>query len=158
MELAEIPVERPSPPVAPTPLTYRILSPDQWPAILEIAEALGKADMIPPPETAGCAVAETTLEDGSTVIVGFLLFQLAFHMEPLVIHPQYRGTVNFLRLVETLESELPPATPYYVFSPSKQISGMCKLNGMDAHNFRVWSKSIPLPADIPVSDIPPERE
>lgn len=136
MELAEIPVVAPA-----THITYRILSPDQWPAILEIAEALGKADMIPPPETAGCAVAETTLEDGSTVIVGFLLFQLAFHMEPLVIHPQYRGTVNFLTLVSTLESELPPATPYYVFSSDKEISTLCQSHNMIPIPHRIWYKA-----------------
>ena len=64
-------------------------------------------------------------------IVGVLFFQLAFHLEPLVIEQPY---VNFLRLQSVIEEAAFAGNgkvPYYCFTDgNEKMNRICELGGM----------------------------
>ena len=115
------------------PLVYRTLLPEEWDKLDPIRPHM-EGPLPTDPTTASCVVAENDKGD----IVGFLFMQMQFHMEPINIHPQYRGKVNFKRLVSTLLSTTPDGFPYFVFSPSPRIGKMCRSVGMERKPWHVW--------------------
>ena len=122
-------------------MNYRILPPEEWPRLKDLIGDLGT---IPPPETAVVAVAEN--DEGQ--LSGCLFLQLALHMEPLVIAPDARGQVNFLRLTRLLESSITGQLSngnlvgYYVHATQGTTASMAELNGMKLTNCLLYEKII----------------
>ncbi len=113
-------------------MNYRMLTAEEWPSLDSLVNGQGP---VPSPEVAVAAVAETDEGD----IVGVLFVQMVFHMEPLAIHPDYTGKVNFKKMQEILEEQVGTA-PYYAFSDSPVVGKMCKHVGMKQLPYRVWHK------------------
>ncbi len=114
-------------------INYRMLTAEEWPTLDSLVNGQGP---IPSPEVAVAAVAE---DDG--VVVGVLFVQMVYHMEPLAIHPDYTGKVNFKKLQEMLEEKVGTA-PYFAFSDSPVVGKMCKHVGMKQLPYRVWTKEV----------------
>jgi hypothetical protein len=124
-----------------SPLRYRILNPEEWHRLLEIYP---DDQQLPSPEVASAVVAEH-----DDHIVSVLFLQLAFHMEPMIINPNYRSRVNFLRLVSTLETAFGKALPegqsgiYYVSAPKdSRIPAMARTAGMQSLDQELWAKVV----------------
>lgn len=118
-------------------MTYRLLHPAEWGRLTAIFEKHGQLGSLPTPEAAMAAVAENT--DGE--IVGVLMFQLAFHMEPLILVTPH---ASFLRLSETIEKAVAEkkGLSYYCFSDSNVVDGMAEKAGFSKTAFSVWKKEV----------------
>ena len=122
-------------------LQYEMLAPEDWKELETLDPPIGP---IPHP---GLSAACVVRDQGELIAVMFL--QMVFHMEPLYIRENKRGSVSFLRMSRVLEQSLLDAIPpghvsgYYVFSPNAKIGKMCKLGGMTQHtDWKVWQKVI----------------
>ena len=102
-------------------MNYRLLTPDEWPKL----EPLFGDHPLPSPEASAIAVAE----DDNQTIVGLLVLQLQWHLEPLVItNPQ----VNFLRLKSILDNQLQSIGGgcYYAFADTDKVARMAEHAGL----------------------------
>jgi len=79
-------------------LTYRLLKPEEWERLKGLAD---NDDWIPHPGASAVMVAEA---DGQ--IIGFLVAQLAIHVEPLWITPGARGGATMARLWHEMQRHL----------------------------------------------------
>lgn len=117
-------------------MTYRILTPEEWPLLHVFVN--GNGFPVPDPSIANAAVAE----DEAGNIVGCLFLQLVAHMEPLVID---KPGVNFLRLQKVLEDQVRSSDVrigYYSLSGTPKIARMCEKMGMELLPYAVWRKDI----------------
>ena len=117
----------PAPAAAPERrgLEYRLLTPEEFELLRPRFEEFG----FEPPTPEG-AVVSAALRDEE--LVGFLVLQLAYHLEPLWIAPEERGRVSWLRLAEPI-NELcarAPGMEYYTLAPSAQVARICEHGGM----------------------------
>ena len=73
-------------------------------------------------------------------IAGLLCLQPAFHVEPLVVLPEYRGKVDVVRLYRELMEALPKGTPHYSFVPynDRRISLIAGSFGLTPMGWSVW--------------------
>lgn len=101
-------------------MEYRLLLPDEY----EKARTL-LGDHLPSPETSAIAGA---FKDN--VLIGVLVLQLQWHLEPLVITDP---SVNFLRLKQILDQGLRNSGggTYYAFTSSEQVMNMALRSGME---------------------------
>jgi hypothetical protein len=107
-------------------LTYRELQPEEF-YKLEGHEAL-KGLEVPSPDAARILIAERV--DGT--IVGFQMMVTVVHIEPIWVHPDYRGTMvpirlwkTATRLVDALRIKMA-----YCFSDTPIISGYLQRLGL----------------------------
>lgn len=116
-------------------MTYRILPIEEWDRLLPLF-AGHEADL-PSPEVAGAAVAED--EDGE--IQGVLVFQLVFHMEPLILRNPH---VSFVRLKETLDKALVEhkGLQYYVFAGNGRTERMAVIAGLQPTGYTAWKGQV----------------
>lgn len=121
-------------------LTYRKLEPKEWPKLRPIFQ-FNKA-FLPDPVASVAAVVEN--EDGE--LVGFLMFQLVPHTEPLWIREDYRGKVDFRRLQRMIE---PPdasnslcAPGLFLVAESPNVEEMARICGYRKHDGTVWVKDL----------------
>lgn len=77
-------------------------------------------------------------------VVGFLVVQLVVHAEPIWIHEDYRGKVNWQKLVRMGEDFLGRNTgrEYYAFAPNDHIEAMCEIVGMEKMLWIVYRKKL----------------
>ena len=127
-------------PVAPPveivegPLSYRILPESEWDKLDTVRDKM-PGPLPSNPLSSQCVVAEN--DQGR--IVGILFMQMQWHMEPIHIDTNYRGKVNFPRLVNTLLEDAPAGFHYWVFSTAKRIGQMFKHVGMKCERgYVVW--------------------
>jgi len=80
-------------------LTYRLLKAEEWEKLKGLAENDG---WIPNPQVSAIVIAE----DDDDKIVGFLVAQLAVHVEPLWVAPSSRGGVTMARLWHEMQGHL----------------------------------------------------
>lgn len=102
-------------------MNYRLLLPSEW----DMLKDLMPSQPLPDPAYSAVAVCE----DSIGALVGCLVLQLQWHMEPLVIqNPQ----VSFLRLKEVLDEQLKshPGVSYYAFADTEQVAKMAELAGL----------------------------
>ena len=111
-------------------MTYRLLPPEEWNRLAPVVALHG--ERLPSLESGTAAIAE----DGDGNIQGVWFFQLAFHMEPLIIMNPY---VNFLRLLETMEKPIAPGTEYLAITKTDKTARMAHLAGFTELG-RVWGK------------------
>lgn len=71
-------------------------------------------------------------------IGGFLCLQPAMHAEPLWIDRQYRGKIDFRRLLKTVTQTMPARVPYYVFAPDAKIARMAEIAKLTDMKYSVW--------------------
>ncbi len=115
------------------PLKYGIVPVEQWHHLEPIFESQGAP--LPDVNMATAAIAVDPETEG---IVGMLMLQVVYHSEPLWIAPEYRGRVDFRRLLELID-KLNPET-YYVFSRNETTQGMAKLAGLEQLDYVVYRK------------------
>lgn len=108
--------------------TERWLPVDEWHKVAGVFAAQQKS--LPAPELARIRVAE----EGDR-IVGFLVWQLVPHVEPLWIDESYRGRVWWPKLLEAAMAECSSA---YVFAPDAHIAGMAEAMGFEELPWRVF--------------------
>ncbi len=111
-------------------LSYRLLPHAEWDQVKPFFDERGVS--LPQPSMAQICVAE---DEGK--IVGFLVRQLMWHVEPLSIAPDYRGKANWLRMSKLLED----GQTIYVFSDSPERDRMCELGKMTKLPYTVYSKA-----------------
>jgi hypothetical protein len=122
-----------------TNLTYKLLEAPEWDKL----SSLG-LQHLPDPRSCYASVAM----DSTGIIKAALFLQLAMHLEPLVITPDARGFVNFLRLAATINTYLESSLvsggslEYFVHAPNTQISRMAELNKMEKTNYDVYRRII----------------
>jgi hypothetical protein len=112
---------------------YRILPEAEWPAIADILVEYG--GRLPAP---GSTV--FVAQDDHT-IVGFLVLQYVPHVEPIWIHPDYRGRAHWLRLLHMAEAQLSGGT-YFAFTPHKHIEEMAEVAGMSKQPWSIYAKEV----------------
>lgn len=78
-------------------------------------------------------------DDGS--FAGFLVLQLQFHMEPLVLYDPtaLRGLVHCAE--NELESLVGSAS-YFALAPDTQIAGLCEAMGLQPVEMQLFSKRV----------------
>lgn len=84
------------------------------------------------------AIGTASIASDNDKIAGFLCLQPAFHVEPLVVLPEYRGRVNIPDLYYKLMEALPKGTPHFAFVPNRavaRITGACGLKPLD---WTIW--------------------
>ena len=117
-------------------MTYRLLDVDtEWPLIESEFTARGVG--LPDPRF---AMIMGAFDDAET-LQGFLVCQMQFHFEPLVLYSPYalRG------LVHGLEKELKERIGggrYYAFADSDKISSLMTAMGLEVSPFAVFSRQI----------------
>lgn len=117
-------------------MTYRLLPIEEWDRLHGITQAGG---FIVPDPSIGCAA---VAEDDEGRIVAVLFFQLAAHMEPLIIE---RPGVNFLRLQQIIEDQVRSALSgmaYYAMSNTPETARMCEKAGMELTPYALWRKEV----------------
>src|SRR5512135_1973620 len=80
-------------------LMFRLLKPEEWNLLKGLAE---NDDWIPHPGSSAVIVAQ----DNDDKIVGFLVAQLAVHVEPLWVAPSGRGGMTMVRLWHEMQGHL----------------------------------------------------
>lgn len=138
-------------------MTTKLLPIEDWELLEPIFRAYGT--MLPDPRLAQIAVSED--DDGQ--IVGFLVCQLIPHLEPIWVHPEYRGgSVCIPDLVKTVTENLRPGTGLYAFAPSQAIGALCESVGMQPLPWRTYlmttSLADPVSAEPAASAEPPSAE
>ncbi len=113
-------------------LTYRILDRDEHHML---SEAYASHGGVQPPDVGIVAGAF----DGDQ-LVGFLVLQPILHMEPVWVHPDYRGQVPIGHLVRLIEEQLPHGLVYFAFAPNQRISDLVKSQGFQSLPWHVWRK------------------
>jgi|SRR5262245_33876875 len=103
-------------------ITYRLLDPSEYERLTTLLES----KFIPSPAASAAAVAE----DENHNIIGVLFFQLAMHMEPLVLSSP---KVNFERLYSTLYNAFQDrkGLPFYCFTDQEIVGRMAEHVGME---------------------------
>lgn len=73
-------------------------------------------------------------------IAGLLCLQPAFHVEPLIVLPEYRGKVDVVKLYRELMKVIPKGTPHYSFVPDddRRISQIAGSFGLKPMGWSVW--------------------
>jgi len=89
---------------------------------------------LPSTQSATAAVAE----DDEGQIQGVWFFQLAFHLEPLIIMDP---RVNFKRLQKTIESTLASGTEYMCYTKTEHTDRMAVLAGFRELG-KAWGKVV----------------
>jgi hypothetical protein len=110
-------------------MNYELLEPGEAAQLAPIFRQFG-AD-VPPFSTISMA-------SENDKIAAFLCLQPVFHVEPLVVLPEYRGKVNVQNLYRKLMEALPKGTPHFAFVPNRQvalITGACGLQRLD---WTIW--------------------
>lgn len=111
-------------------LTYRELQPEEYHK-LDGHEDL-TATGVPSPDVSRIMVAER--HDGT--IVGYIMAVTVVHMEPIWVHPDYRGTMVPVRLWRKLVDAL--LTPVmYCFSDTSTIAGYLTRLGLRELPYKV---------------------
>ncbi len=124
-------------------MTYRLLDVDsEWPRLEP--EFTSRGFPLPDPQFAMIVGAF----DAANTLQGFLVCQLQFHFEPLVIYSPHalRG------LVMQMESELLMRTGparYFAFASSETVAGICKAVGMQQVTLPLFFKEISAPKTPP---------
>lgn len=111
-------------------LTYRELEPDEF-STLEGHPALN--GLLPSPDVARIMVAERA--DGT--IVGFQMAITVVHMEPIWVHPDYRGTMVPIRLWKKLVDAL-RLSVFYCFSDNSTIAGYLRRLGLRELSYKTF--------------------
>lgn len=121
-------------------MTYRLIQPDEWERLRPLFEKHGQR--LPPSPETGLPIMAAVAEDAQGEIRGLMIFQPAFHAEPLILDDPY---VNFLSLWRTLRQPLEDkhGLGYYVFTDQDVTDGMAKLGGMQRLPVNVWKGEIP---------------
>ena len=114
-------------------LNYRLLHPEEWSKLNDIVPV----ELIPAPEAAAVAVAET--ETGE--ILGVLFLQLQLHLEPLVIKS---AAVNFKRLHAVLHDTIKDRKGlcYWSMTQNPIVAKMAESVGMQPVEDRLYKKEI----------------
>ena|SRR3989304_3724732 len=120
-------------------IKYRILPPEEWDKLIPLF--VSQEHLLPSPVVATAAVAEDT--EGN--ILGFLLMQLTFHVEPLWISPDANGSVSWKHLLRQLESLMSPykGATLYAFAPDHtNIRRLAEIAGFDRLPWSVMRKEV----------------
>jgi len=115
-------------------LTYRVLEPWEWGRIAELAPE--KADRLPNPKLAACAVAQ----DGDR-IVGFLFAQRVIHIEPLWVAKDHQGDGVPDKLWASLIPRL-KGMLVFGFSPNGLVGNLLNRLGFEKQPWETYSKRI----------------
>lgn len=114
-------------------LSYRMLPAVEWSRLAPVFTAQGS--QMPDPRTAWIEVAEK-----DDRIVGFVVMQCVWHMEPVWIDSDEREARHALsRLVHSAEHRLGDR-PYYAFSEDEHVSGLCKAFGLEPLEYQIFVK------------------
>ncbi len=117
-------------------MTYRLLDVDsEWPRL----EPEFTSRNLPMPDPAFSMIVGAF--DETNTLAGFLVCQLQFHFEPLVLYSPHalRG------LVMQMETELLQrvgAARYFAFASSETVAGICKAVGMEQVTLPLFYKQI----------------
>ena len=134
-------------------MTYRLLDVDtEWPLI---AHEFTSRDLpLPDPQFAMIVGAFRHPHLGDPPeLVGFLVCQLQFHFEPLVLYPPHGYALR--GLVRTLESELlhrVPGARYFAFAATPEIQGACLALGLSPVSMPLFYKSLAPAAPTVIDD------
>lgn len=115
-------------------MTYRVLEVEEWPLVEE--EFQSRAVDMPDPRFAMIVAA---FEDNS-VLAGFLVVQLQFHTEPLVI----KNPHCLSGLISTAENELRSRVGpcnYFAFADGK-VAQIAELLGLEKVPMQIYKKHI----------------
>ena len=100
----------------------RVLPSEEWPRLQGVLEAEG--GRLPDPATAQIVVHEAQGE-----IIGFLVVQLVPHLEPIWVHPDYRGKGLVSSLVNAGRSLL-GSGEFFAFSPNRAMGALATKEGL----------------------------
>ena len=135
-------------------MTYRLLDVDaEWPLI---AREFTSRDLpLPDPQFAMIVGAFLPSLDGQPPeLAGFLVCQLQFHFEPLVLYSPH-GPHALRGLVHTLEAELllrAPGARYFALAATPEIAGICQAVGMSPVSMPLFYKSLGPTPPAPIDD------
>lgn len=112
-------------PIEGSELTYRLLKEDEWEKLKGLAE---NDEWIPHPSTSAVIIAE----DNDDKIVGFLVAQLAVHVEPVWVTPADRGTSTMFMMWRNMQEHLKDqgVKNYFCHASSAQIGSYLERLGL----------------------------
>lgn len=116
-----------------TPITYRLLPPDEWHKVEPVYAAHGST--LPSTQLGFIAVAEV---DGKVVGLGTL--QACWHGEPWWVDDEHRGQASILELRKILEGQLAKGATVYVFIPDERVERLLHLHGYEDTGWKVSKK------------------
>ena len=108
-------------------VTYRLLPADEWDRLRDVYPENAE---VPSPVVASVVIAELHGE-----IVGYLVLQVALHMEPLYIKDHQADYRTMARLLLTA---LPSGVPYFSCVPNKQMEHVASELGMTPTDWKVY--------------------
>ncbi len=126
-------------------LSYRLLNVDkEWPLVAH--EFTDRGMPMPNPKFA-MIMGAFEMDVDPPILQGFLVCQLQFHFEPLVIYCKH----SLRGLVHSMEEELnhrAPGASYFAFADTDLIAGICGAMGMEPCPMTIFRKTLPLPANL----------
>lgn len=132
------------------PLTYRLLDVEtEWPQIE--AEFTKRGSNLPNPELAMIMGAFRHTSDNSIRLVGFLVCQLQFHFEPIVLAEPIHPGGLFHALETELSARVGP-TQYFACVPA-DVKPIAVAMGMTELPYGLYIKSI-TPTTAPIDPAP----
>jgi hypothetical protein len=110
-------------------MNYGLLKREDWPQLEPVFKENGGAL----PMIGNIAVASN-----GNGITAFHCLQPVLHIEPLWVHPDYRGKVEFRELLKELTGPLPKGTEFYAFAPGDLVERICKHLRLSKLPWSVW--------------------
>lgn len=112
-------------------MRYELLKPDEYGQVAPVFHQFN--ENVPVFGTAAIA-------HDDDKIAGLLCLQPAFHVEPLVVLPDYRGKVDPKKLYDELMKAIPKGTPHYSFVPDgdRRVALIAGSFGLQPKHWSVW--------------------
>jgi hypothetical protein len=114
-------------------MNYRLLPREEWAQLESIFEKNGSHL----PTIGSIAVARN-----GAGIVAFHCLQPILHVEPIWVHPDYSGKIQFRKLLAELKKDIPAGNEFYAFAPDHLIDRMCAHCRLKKMPYGVWKGAV----------------
>ncbi len=104
-------------------VVYRYLQPEEFARVTHVFEGY----KVRPPSPSSSVIFAAVAGDE---VVGFFTFQMMPHGEPIYVAPEWRGRVDWRRLVAGVDSLMPEGAFYVVLATSPQVEHMARESGL----------------------------